>query len=154
MSENWAIAIFGAIATFTLAMVSGCLVMLFSMRERIVALESRNEFEDRRIAKLSHSPHNPYGWDKSIDKYLNRHYEMSPDEWSEWLHDCEKVMDDESKPKNDRIIAARLAAVCWHKLRMPPPIRRQIEKEANKAEDMIAEMTSEKTKQASEITKT
>jgi hypothetical protein len=118
---------------------AGAVLMLLGkisdLRERVVAIEVRNEITDRRTAKLSHSPHDPYGWDPLIDKYLDRHYEMSMDEWRTWLARCEAVINDKTKPMDDRKMAVQLAAICWHKLMIDPPKRVVIERAANVVED-------------------
>lgn len=116
-----------------------------NVSERLTAIEVRNEGTDRRVSRVAHSPHDPYGWDKSIDKYLDRHYEMTNQEWMDWYNRCESVIKDETKPKEDRIIAVQLAAVCTHKLMIPPPLRKQIETATNEAEDKIVETESKKT---------
>lgn len=145
MNETWAVALtmfcLGEAATVIIGGIwafINILGRLAELSERLTAIEVRNEGTDRRVSRIAHSPHDPYGWDKSIDKYLDRHYEMTSMEWEEWLHRCESVIGDESKPKEDRIIAVQLAAVCSHKLLIAPPQRRKIEEAANAVEDILA----------------
>lgn len=106
------------------------------LRERIVKMEVTLELIGRKSAKMLHSPHDPWGLDPMLDKYLSRHYEMSFEDWKELLGRCEVIAADEKIPKEERFIAAQLAAVCWHKLDMKPPQRKIIEKAANIAEDV------------------
>lgn len=120
---------------------TGAVMMLLGkisdIRERVIALEIRFELSDRGMARVAHSPHNPYGWDEKIDKYLNRHYEMTMAEWQEWFNRCEVVINDESKPMEDRILAVQLAQICRHKMMLPPPLRKAIEQKANAVEDKL-----------------
>lgn len=136
-------AIFFLIGQF-IVIAGGAITAYFNLlgkvgevRERIIAIEVRDEMQSRKNAKILHSPHNPYGMDPLIDKYLDRCYEMTNDEWQEWLHRCEMVISNSTAPKEDRLIAAQLMCVCWHKLMMPPPFRKLVEKAANKSEDSI-----------------
>lgn len=105
------------------------------VRERVVKLETIIELLGRKSATLLHSPHDPYGLDPMLDKYLDRHYEMSMEEWASLMRRCEVVADDVAAPAEYRFLAAQLMAVCWHKQMMPPPARRHIERLANDAED-------------------
>jgi|HubBroStandDraft_3_1064219.scaffolds.fasta_scaffold487713_1 hypothetical protein len=142
MNETTEMLLFMLTGVFiSIAAGTATVIMLLNkigeVRERLTAIEVRNELADRWTAKIGHSSHDPYGWDSLIDRYLDRNYEMTLDEWREWLRRCEVVIHDETKPKEDRIIAIQLAAVCWHKLMMPPPQRIDIEEKANDMEDLI-----------------
>lgn len=144
MSENWAIGLVLFILGQAAILIAGGVVAhvnllgkIGGLAERMMAIEVRNEGADRHISRMAHSPHDPYGWDASIDKYLDRYYEMTSEEWEEWLHKCEAVIADETKPRDDRKTAVLLAAICSHKLMIPPPRRREIEKTAALIEGSI-----------------
>lgn len=70
-------------------------------------------------AKILHSPHTPE-LDKLLEKYYDRYYELNFDEWKSLETICARMVDSESEPKQQRLIAAFLRAVCQHKLREPP----------------------------------
>lgn len=70
-------------------------------------------------AKILHSPHTPE-LDKLLEKYYDFHYELSWAEWQSLEKICGAMVDNESEPKQQRLIAAFLRAVCQHKLHEPP----------------------------------
>ncbi len=90
------------------------------LSERLVRIETTIDLLGENAAKILHSPHDPFKLDSLLDKYIDRHYEMSPDEWGQLLKQCEVVMNDHSVSKNERLLAGTLAAVCHHKLRHDP----------------------------------
>lgn len=138
MSENAILFLIGQAITLVIGMLVSWASLkseIGSLRERVVAIEVKDEVLSRKNARIMHSPHNPYGMDGLIDKYLDRHYELTTGEWQEWMKRCENVIDDPKTPTQDKLIAAQLLCVCWHKLMMPPPFRETIERAADKIED-------------------
>lgn len=87
---------------------------------RIIALETSFNLMGLSAAKLLHSPTDHLNLDVLLDKYIDRHYEMSFKEWDELRIRCEKTIDDESVSKDQRVLAAILAAICCHKLMLEP----------------------------------
>lgn len=89
--------------------------------QRVTRLEVRLEaFIDgvgKKSARGLHSPDDHLNLDVLLDKYLSRHYELTPGEWKE-LHDrCEVIIEGTNGATgNERSLAALLAAVCEHKL--------------------------------------
>lgn len=86
------------------------------LSERLIRLETTMDVIGQNAAKLLHSPHDPWGMDAILDKYIDRNYELSWDEWEEVLKQCNQVMADKSVDKFYRFLAGQLAAVCHHKL--------------------------------------
>lgn len=94
-----------------------------SLSERIRVLEVLFESFGRKFAKALHSPHDPYGIDPLLDKYLDRHYELSPDEWNLLLKRCHEIEVLPGISKDHQFFAGMLAAICMQTLQIPPPVR-------------------------------
>lgn len=90
------------------------------LSERLVKLETTFELLGENAARLLHSPTNHLKMDELLDKYIDRHYEMTPKEWDDLRAKCEEVVEDPSHSKDERLMAAILGAVCCHKTMMPP----------------------------------
>ena len=71
-------------------------------------------------AKLLHADDDFHGLDKYIDKYLDRNYELTFEEWSELLEKFEGVMNNPAMPRDTRLSAALVFHICRHKLMLPP----------------------------------
>ena len=94
---------------------------------RVTKLEAVMALFGQKAAKILHSPHDPYGIDYLLDKYLDRHYELTIMEWEALWHQCELIEEDKSKPKDERTLAAWLSAVAQHKLFKPPKARKKFD---------------------------
>jgi hypothetical protein len=113
-------------------------------RERVIRIEVMLDLMGRKAARSLHSPHDPYGIDSMLDKYLDRHYELSWDEWKALLARCEAIEARTDITKDERWLAGMVGAICMHKLMLPPPMRRQIERIANRTEDAIVNKGGDK----------
>ncbi len=103
--------------------ILGTVVKLYvSMAQRVTRVETMLELLGRTAAKDLHSPHTPE-LDALLDKYIDRHYELSYDEWQKLLELCNKSMEEETNVRK-ATCAEFLAAICHHKLRHTPPKRR------------------------------
>lgn len=71
-------------------------------------------------AKLLHADDDFHGLDKYIDKYLDRNYELTFEEWQALLDQFEKVMNNPQMPRDTRLAAALVFHICRHKLMLPP----------------------------------
>lgn len=92
-----------------------------SHSDRIIRLETFAEIQGRDLARRLHSPHSPV-LDRLLEKYYDRHYELSTKEWQELLEECQKaIKDNEGDEKAD--FAEFLVGVCHHKLMHDPPKR-------------------------------
>ncbi len=95
--------------------------------ERVVSLEAVFNILGEKAAKLLHSDDDPYQIDSLLDKYLDRHYELSFAEWEALLAKCSVIEENKVLSKDERLLAGWISAVCHHKLRRPPPEKRKYE---------------------------
>lgn len=102
------------------------LLVISELKERIRVMEVLFETFGRKAAKALHSPHDPYGIDPLLDKYLDRHYELSIEEWSLLLKRCKEIEAQGDVSKEQKFFAGMLEAVCWHKLHIDPPMRKDL----------------------------
>lgn len=87
---------------------------------RMVKIETTIELMGLNTAKFLHRHDDAFKMDEILDKYIDRHYEMSPAEWALLLAKCEHVREDENVEIFYPYMAGQLAAVCHHKLMHPP----------------------------------
>lgn len=92
--------------------------------DRVTKLETILSLVGSKVAKILHSPDDHLGMDALLDKYLDRHYELSPSEWTKLTALCEGVVVDRNKPRDLRLLAALLSAISEHKISEPPTERR------------------------------
>lgn len=97
------------------------------LNTRVTKLEAVMALFGQKAAKILHSPHDPYGIDSLLDKYLDRNYELTMHEWAVLGQQCEAIQDDVTKPKDERTLAAWLSAVSQHKLFKPPQARKKLD---------------------------
>lgn len=86
---------------------------------RITRIEAVLSLWSESMARVLHSPHTPE-LDKLLEKYLNRHYELSNDEWTRLRELCNEIEANKDEGKESRALAGFLAVVAEHKLAMPP----------------------------------
>lgn len=101
---------------------------------RFVRIEVTFELLGRNAAQVLHSPHDPYGLDAMLDKYLDHNYQFTNTEWQELLDRCTAIYRKHDAPKDERYFAAQLAAVCWSMLDMPVPTRQKVIDAANEVQ--------------------
>lgn len=94
---------------------------------RVIKMEALFELLGEKAAKLLHSPDDHHGIDELLDKYMDRNYELSFDEWQKLLSICGTIENNKELSKGERVLAAFLGMVSSHKLRLPPPEKRKIE---------------------------
>lgn len=97
------------------------------MESRVTRMETLMKMLGDKAAKILHSPSDHHQMDELLDKYLDRHYELSPEEWTELLIKTSAVENDKSLTKGERTLAAWLNAICHHKLMMDPPEKKHLE---------------------------
>lgn len=90
------------------------------LRERVIRLEAVMALFGQKAAKILHSPHDPYGIDHLLDKYLDQNYELTSDEWTILWHQCEMIENDKERSKGERTLAAFLSAISRHCLTKIP----------------------------------
>lgn len=110
--------IFGCVAAGTLAYVQ-VIQRVGDLKARIVAVEVTLQLMGKVAARTLHSPHTPE-LDRHLDIYIHRHNEMSFKQWHEVMLAAEVAYQDQRKPKEDRLMAGLLWAICRHKMLMDP----------------------------------
>lgn len=117
--------ILGVIQTVMLLAIAGALGIIFSVLQRLTKVETIIELLGVNAAKALHCPTTPQ-LDKILEKYYERNFEISMEEWQTLLDFYQKVLDDMGQPRSYRLAAGQLVAVCHHKLKHDPPINRKI----------------------------
>lgn len=113
-----------AVAISTLTLAGTGIGAYVSVIQRLTRVEAVISLFGEKAAKMLHSPDNHHGIDDLLDKYLDRNYELSFDEWTELKTKCEAIEANKSLSHGERILAAFLSALAHHKLLLPPPIRK------------------------------
>lgn len=90
------------------------------LAQRVTRLETVLDNIGIKMAKTLHSPDDHLGIDVLLDKYIDRNYELSLDEWNELMANCEQIENDRDLPHGVRVAAAMLNEICRHKLMMDP----------------------------------
>lgn len=83
--------------------------------ERLIKVETILALIGEKAAKILHSPHTPE-LDALLEKYYDRHYELSFQEWARLKEMCIDIENNHDEPKEGRVLAAIIATFCDHKL--------------------------------------
>lgn len=103
------------------ALLGAMVTAYIGVVQRLTRLETTIALIGVKAARVLHSPHTPQ-LDRLLEKYIDRNYELTSEEWQELLGRCQAIEDDLSNPKDQRALAAIVSAVCSHKLSKIPPI--------------------------------
>lgn len=103
-----------------IVMASALIWAYASLSSRLVRIETIIEIMGIKAANVLHSPHTPE-LDGLLEKYVDRHYELSNEQWTRLLELCDEIEQDTTNPKDQRALAAIVSAVCCHKLKKLPP---------------------------------
>lgn len=114
----------GGLVVFGVGFVGASITAYISLVQRLTKIETTIDLLGEKAARVLHSPHTP-DLDRLLEKYVDRHYELSHAEWQELLERCQAIEDDITNPKDQRALAAIVSAVCSHKLMKAPPKFRQ-----------------------------
>jgi hypothetical protein len=87
---------------------------------RLVKVEVVLTMFGEKAAKILHSPHTPE-LDSLLEHYWDNHYDLSNGEWVRLREICEEVENDPIQPGDKRALAAFVACLAYHKLRMHAP---------------------------------
>lgn len=87
---------------------------------RLTKIETVLDVMGRNAAKVLHRDDDLFGVDSLLEKYLDRHYELTFAEWEELKKKCQAVAENSANQPGYRLAAAMLVAVCAHKLHLPP----------------------------------
>lgn len=84
--------------------------------ERIVRMETVWDMFGEKAAKILHRDDDAYGVDSLLNKYLDKHYDLSMPEWNQLHEAMERVANNPDIPKSERTLAAFLSALAVHKM--------------------------------------
>ena len=116
MNENLSMWLFGGIAAWLISL-SGCVIKIMLSQARI---ETTFEIIGQKAARALHRDDNLHRLDELLDKYLDRNYELSFEEWQSLLNLCEIYEASPQASDAHKMFAFGLSAVCHHKLRHSP----------------------------------
>src|SRR5689334_2371047 len=71
--------------------------------QRVTKLEAFIELLGQKTARMLHSPDDHLGLDQLLDKYLDRNYELTIDEWRQGIARCEEVEMNKNLPMGARL---------------------------------------------------
>lgn len=120
MEKEYILWVLGSIQTIVTGIVVYVFKSLIDDRLRIGRLEIILATISEKAASILHSPHTPE-LDALLEKYVNRNYELTPEEWQRLLAMTDDIERDHGVSKGERVLAAILHAVAAHKLFLPPP---------------------------------
>lgn len=124
MSETLLIWLFGGMGAWLVLLSGFVMKVLLTQVKMQVAMDLFVDSLGARLAKALHSPDNHLGIDHYLDKYLDRNYELSFEEWEEFRKVCMATENNEKATELERMQAAGLAIICEHKLHMSPRSKR------------------------------
>jgi len=123
MSENSILWIFGIVQVVLVLAIPAGIGAYVSISSRVARIETVISMLGESAARALHSPDDHLRIDALLDKYLDRNYELSLEEWHELLDMMTKIESDESSSKLERSLAGQLRAIACHKSFLPPPHR-------------------------------
>lgn len=116
MDKEVIIWLFGILGAWNVGITLALAAMRSEQIKVRVAVDIFIEGLGEKIAKALHSPDDHLGLDSLLDRYIDRSYELSKEEWQELHNRCREILNDHGVTKNERGLAGILAAVCEHKL--------------------------------------
>lgn len=82
-----------------------------SISDNVIRIQTTIDIMGINAARTLHSPHTPK-LDVLLDKYIDRNYELTAQEWNELLEDCNAIVENKQESHGYRLSAAWLAAIC------------------------------------------
>lgn len=118
--------LFGFVITGLIGLFVFLVKSHFAVENRLTKVETFLQMFSETAAKVLHSPHTP-DLDRLLEKYMDRNYELSNDEWGELRNICEEVENDANESKGSQAMAGWMKNVARHKLALPPEKMRKHE---------------------------
>lgn len=103
--------LFGTLGAWNIVGSIAIIKLLIDNAQIKTMLSSTSE----KYAKILHSPDDHHGLDILLDKYIDRNYELSLSEWEELKDRTDKIFKDKSVSKSERMLAAFINELCYHK---------------------------------------
>src|ERR1700722_9891 len=118
LSDVAILAMFGGICVWNTVLSAAYLGMLLKLNKIQFVNDLFIDTLCEKITKALHNQDDHLYLDNLLNKYLDRNYELSMEEWKELAHRCEDILHDEARvSKIERSLAGILGAVCEHKLK-------------------------------------
>jgi hypothetical protein len=118
MSELVLIWLFGILGAWQLTISGFVLSIKIEQVKTKVAVDLFIDTLGEKLAKALHADDDHLGIDSLLDKYLDRTYELSYEEWFRLKNHCNHILESKEISQLERSMAGMLAAVCEHKLMM------------------------------------
>ena len=99
-----------------LIVAGGTVAVYVSLAQRITRLETFFEVFGKKAAQILHSPHTPE-LDAYLDKYVKN--DMQDQDWAKLLGLVELLEHDQTRPKEERALAAMVVIHCRKRLGLP-----------------------------------
>lgn len=106
----------GALATWNVGITLTLAAIRLEQVKMRVAIDLLVDGLGEKIAKVLHSPDDHLGLDQLLDKYLDKQYDLTIQEWNDLKFRCNEITENMSISKNERLMAGFLSALCDHKL--------------------------------------
>lgn len=125
MNQEILMWLIGGCYALSLLMFGAGLSAYINMVQRQTKVETFLLTFGEKAARILHSPHTPE-FDKLLEKFYNKNYVLTDNEWKKLLEMCEAIENDEKEPKGIRGLAAWIAAICHAQLKHDPTkVKRQ-----------------------------
>ncbi len=116
MSETLQIWLFVIMGGWCATLSGVILKMLLAQVKTQVAVDLFIDGLGEKLAKALHNDDDNLVIDALLDKYLDRSYELSYEEWQALKDRCNAILENKSISKLERSLAGMLAGVCEHKI--------------------------------------
>lgn len=116
MSETLLIWLFGILGVWNVAHSLAIGKLMLAQVRTSIAMNLFIDTLGEKLAKVLHADDDHLNLDALLEKYLNRHYELSYDEWTLLKDRCNQIMNNKGVSQLERSLAGMLAGVCEHKL--------------------------------------
>lgn len=90
--------------------------------KRLLRVETLFEMWGEKAAKFLHSPHTPK-LDALLEKYYDKHYNLTPEEWTELYDMCREIEENTELPREERSLAGFISMMCAPQIKaevLPP----------------------------------
>jgi hypothetical protein len=116
MSETLQIWLFAIMGAWIATLSGAVLKILLAQVKTQVAVDLFIDGLGEKLAKALHNDDDNLVIDALLDKYLDRHYELSYEEWIALKNRCNAILENKEVSKLERSLAGMLAGVCEHKI--------------------------------------
>ena len=112
MNETLIIWLFGGVSAWLVAITG----MVLLLKTEVTKIRTILVITSKRAAEILHSPDDHLGIDSLLDKYIEKHHELSFREWEQLKGRCEDIIKNPSCTKSERMLALFVVEFSVHKL--------------------------------------